>query len=111
MQVDAELIEDIVIARVKGRVDGANAIQFWKELRAAIGDGDQFVIVDLADLRYVSSSGLRVFMLVAKERKIRHRGMALCSLSNSVEQVFEIIGIGKIIPIYASRSDAIAAHG
>ena len=111
MQVTAEWVGGIVIARVKGRVDGSNSIQFWKELRAAIGEGDQSVIVDLADLRYISSSGLRVFMLVSKERRIQHRGMALCSLSDSVEQVFGITGIDKIIPIYESRSDAIAAHG
>ncbi len=111
MKVRTRRIEGNLTARIEGRVDGSNALDLWRELRAAIGEGDHFVILDLEDLAYVSSAGLRVFMLVAKDRAIRARGMAACSLSDPVRRVFKISGCDRIIPTYASMSEALSANG
>ncbi len=109
MKVHAEKEDGILIARAVGRVDGANALEFQNALRAAIGDDDD-VILDLEGLSYVSSAGLRVFLLTAKEVRRRSGRFSICSLSDSIDKVFTISGFDRVIQTHGSRSEARAAY-
>ena len=109
MKVHAERVDGNVIAKAVGRVDGANALEFQNALRAAISDDDD-VILDLEGLSYVSSAGLRVFLLMAKEVGRRKRRFSICSLSDSIDKVFTISGFDKVIQIHGSPAEARDAY-
>jgi anti-anti-sigma factor len=102
-------LRDTLIAKTDGRVDGANAREFQTALDAAIDDNEFSVVLDMEQLSYISSAGLRVILLTAKALQGRNRKFAICALSESIREVFEISGFDKIISIHASRSDALAA--
>lgn len=106
MDIDVERKNGTLIAQVAGRVDSANAREFEQALSNAIGD-DSRVILDLGELSYISSSGLRVLLLVAKALRNKGAEFALCSLSDPIREVFEISGFDKIIPIYGSLADVV----
>ncbi len=108
MEINVERENGTLIAQVAGRVDSANARQFEQGLSEAIGD-DRNVIIDFGGLSYISSSGLRVLLLVAKTLRQRSAHLALCSLAGPIREVFEISGFDKIIPIHDSRAGALAA--
>lgn len=99
--------EGVLILQVEGRVDGANADEFLTLLRASIGHNDRFVILDLEQLSYVGSAGLRILLMVAKKLHHKRGILVTCSLSESARKVFDISGIDKVIPVYPSRADAI----
>jgi anti-anti-sigma factor len=101
--------EGTVIAKTEGRVDGSNASEFHSALESAISPDDHTVILDFEDLSYISSAGLRVILLVAKELRDRDSKLAVCSLPNSIREVFAISGFDKIIATHASQAEAIAA--
>ena len=109
MEIETERQGDALIAKTDGRVDGANAREFQTALEAAINDNDCSVVLDMARLSYISSAGLRVILLMAKTLQGRNRKLAICSLSESIQEVFEISGFDKIIPIHASTVEAVAA--
>lgn len=111
MEVHTEREDGILIARAEGRVDGTNAREFEKALLAAIGEDDRLLIIDLQELIYISSAGLRVFLMVAKELQRRGGKLVVCTLTETINEVFEISGFSKIIPTHASRSEAVARHG
>ena len=110
MEVHAEREDGILIARAEGRVDGNNAREFEGKLNAAIGEDDRLLVMDLQDLSYISSAGLRVFLMIAKEFQRRGGKLVVCSLTDTINEVFEISGFSKIIPTHASRSEALAKH-
>ena len=110
MEINVERENETMVARVAGRVDSTNAREFEQALNASISD-DRKVIVDLGELSYISSSGLRVILLFAKMLQRRDAKLALCSLSESIREVFEISGFDKIILIHASQTEARAALG
>ena len=101
--------DGVLIAKPEGRIDGVNARDFHDALSEAIGTSNSAVIVDLADINYISSAGLRTFLLVAKTLQQRSAQFALCSLSKSIQEIFEISGFDKIIAIHASEEEALAA--
>ncbi len=111
MSISTEREGTALIAKAEGRVDGANAREFQNALETAVGPDDKAVILDLGSLHYISSAGLRVILLVAKTLQSRNAKLGVCSLSGSIKEVFEISGFDKIIPVYASKQDAVSGLG
>ena len=108
MDIQTEREENTLIAKAAGRIDGVNARDFEEAMKAAISEDDNAVIMDLGELSYISSAGLRVILLIAKGLRKRNAEFMLCSLSDPIREVFEISGFDKVIPVHASRADALA---
>lgn len=109
MEVTSERRGDAVIVSTEGRVDGSNAGDFQDAMEAAIGEDDAAVILNLALLDYISSAGLRIILLSAKNLRQRNVKFAICSLSSSVHELFIISGFDQIIAIHPSADTALAA--
>ena len=85
-----------------------NAREFHDNLYKEIIASGNLVILDLENLSYINSAGLRSILLVAKTLRGKKTRFVLCSLSDSAKEIFKIAGFDKIIEIFESRSDAIA---
>ncbi len=109
MAVTSERQGGTLIAHVEGRVDGSNAREFQGDLESAINDDDRIVVLDLAQLSYISSAGLRVILMVAKTLQRQQAKFAVCGLSEMIREVFQVSGFDKIIPTHNSKEDALAA--
>ncbi len=106
MEITERRTADIVTLFLSGRLDITTAKTFEERFIAQIESGDRRFIIDLAELKYISSSGLRVFLLAAK-RLGSNGKIVLCSLKDSVREVFNIAGFSSIFPIYGSHDEAI----
>ena len=79
---------------------------FEDKLLADIDSGGQRFVIDLAQLEYVSSSGLRVFLVAAKRLTSSKGKIVLCSLKDHIRQVFDLAGFSSILAIFGSRDEA-----
>ena len=111
MKVIIEREGETLVAMAEDRVDGTNASEFQQALEAAISENDSIVILDCEQLSYISSAGLRVVLLTARALQRQNSKFAVCSLSDQIREVFEISGFDKIIPVHATRADALGALG
>ncbi len=109
MGVQTERHEDTLIVKAKGRIDGTNAKDFQVELEAAIDLSESAVILDMEHLSYISSAGLRVILLMAKTLRNQKTKFAVCSLSDSIREIFEISGFDQIVSIHDSQAAALAS--
>ena len=109
MELTIEREGGAVTAKVNGRIDSTNARDFEEAIRTSIEDGDLTVVMDLENLSYISSAGLRAVLMTAKTLWKRDAKFSLCSLSGPVKEVFEISGFDKIIPIHDTRDAALAS--
>ena len=96
MDITTERQDGILSALVSGRIDGSNVVQFEETVRTAIEDGDRAVMMDLENLSYISSAGLRVVLLIAKNVWARDAKFALCAVSDQIRQVVEVSGFDKM---------------
>lgn len=104
----------VSVVRSKGRLDFSAAADFQARVDQALaGDGaaPAAVIIDAAGLEYVSSAGLRVFLVGARNAKGAGVGFGVCGLVPAVSEVFALSGFDRIIKVSASVDDAIAASG
>ena len=109
MDVTTKRQDGVLSARVGGRIDGSNAVEFEEAIKTAIEESDRAVIMDFERLTYISSAGLRAILLTAKALGNRNAKFALCSLSGQIREVFEMSGFDKIIAMYPSRVEALAS--
>ena len=96
-----------MVLLVSGRMDAESAPQFEEKCRACIAEGITVLVVDLGELTYVSSMGLRSFVFIAKTLQQRGGALRICGLKGLVKQVFEITGLLGIFPVYESLEAAL----
>lgn len=111
MQITTESENGVLIAEVRGRIDGTNAGEFERAVLGAAGESEGAIVLDCENLSYISSAGLRAVLLIAKGLAQRNVAFALCSLSGSVKEVFEVSGFDRIIATLGSRTEALGAVG
>jgi anti-anti-sigma factor len=105
--IERTQVSDQVVLLVSGRMDAENAPQFEEQCRVCIAEGFVGLVVDLGELRYVSSMGLRSFISVAKTLQEKGGVLRLCRLNGLVKQVFEITGLLPLFSVYQSVDAAV----
>jgi anti-sigma B factor antagonist len=82
---------------VKGRLDTTTAPQLEKEIQENL-QGLTKLVIDLKELEYISSAGLRV--LLAAQKAMNKQGeMVVQNVDESVMEVFEVTGFSDILTI------------
>ncbi len=109
MTIYAEREVEALVIKADGRIDGLNARQFQEDLTAEISEKDNTLILNFESLSYISSAGIRVILTTAKMLQRRRGRLALSSLTDSVREIFEISGFDQIIPVHATKEEAISA--
>jgi anti-anti-sigma factor len=107
MDISEDRKADAVILALSGKLDATSAKPFEDRILAVINSGARGLVVDLSQLEYISSSGLRVFLLAAKRLQDTQGKMILCALKDHIRQVFDLAGFSSILSIYGSRDEAI----
>lgn len=111
MAIDALSNGATVLVLAEPRLDSSNADAFSEELASAANPTCRAVVIDMQDLDYISSAGLRAIMQAVRRMQQQGGSLALCSLSSDVRAVFETSGFDQLVPIHPSRADAVAAVG
>jgi anti-anti-sigma factor len=99
---------DTLVLAVSGRIDAITAKLFEATVLTQVQSSKTPLVLDLDRLKYISSAGLRVILLAAKQQKLKNVKFALCNLHDEVRDVFEISGFAKILEIHPSRAAAVA---
>ena len=89
--------ETVTLAPV-GRLDTASAPALEKEIDAAVAGGARQLILDMRELAYTSSAGLRV-ILRAQKQMTPLGGMKVTHVSDDVMEIFDITGFLDILTI------------
>ncbi len=95
-----------------GRVDHLNSDEFLAALAphlALCETGGIALLFDLSEVEYMSSSGLRVLMIAAKQAKPRGGQVAVAAPQALVAEVLEISRFNLVLPIHASVDDGLRA--
>ena len=89
----------IPVLQASGRLDASTVSILEHALMRALHTNAKAVILELAEVTYISSSGLRV--LLTSRRRLRDRGgdLLLCALSQNVRDVFDMVGFTALFGV------------
>jgi anti-sigma B factor antagonist len=109
MEMDVEEADGgVAFVILRGRLDtaGANAI----DLRFnAIAGFRRAIVVDLSEVEFLASLGIRVLVLGARAVKNKGGKLAILSPNKSVSSVLSAARTDTLIPIFPDRAAAVAA--
>lgn len=108
MDVEERNDGPVTIIAPKGHLDSLTSPQLQPKLLEVVKRGGP-IVVDCAELPYVSSAGLRVLMLAAKQGRSSGARIALAALQPTVRKVFDISGFSALFEIHETASEACAA--
>ena len=98
----------VTVVRPCGHLDSAETESFERELMTAVETQEPRVVLDLDSLQFVSSSGLRVLLLAAKEIERKGGLLLLCALKPQIEVLLETAGFTRLLQIRTSRTEAVS---
>ena len=101
---------DIVVAAPVGRIDHAAAGQLEQALAPLLADtpsGKGGLILDFAGVDYISSVGLRVLMIAAKQMRGRNAHIAVAALQPTVSEIFAISRFDSVLEVFPSVREGI----
>ena len=111
MQLALRQIADVVVAMPNGRIDHAAAGLLESQLLPVLEQATakhSAMVLDFAEVEYISSVGLRVLMIAAKSMRAQNRPIAIAALQPVVAEIFSISRFDKVLTVYPTVRSALA---
>lgn len=111
MQFSSCRYADVVVATPSGRVDHASAASFEQLLLPLVADAGERkagVVLDFGGVAYISSVGLRVLMVAAKQMRGTGAPIVVAAPQPVVAEIFAISRFDHVLEIVPSVRDALA---
>jgi len=111
MKVVSHEYAGAVVLTPDGRLDHDNSEAFRAALQPhldASARPGRGVVLDLSGLEYVSSAGLRCFVLAAKQAKAQGGRVVIAGMQPVVAEIFQISRFNLVFDIFATVRDALA---
>ena len=106
--VTPDLSGPVPVARVAGEVDLANAARLRQELMALATDDVDGLIVDLTDVPYADSAGIKVLFDLARDLRRRDRSLAVTvPVSSPLRRLLKITNFQEVAPICDDAQTAV----
>ncbi|KAF0225883.1 MAG: stage II sporulation protein AA [Rhodospirillaceae bacterium] len=108
MEIREDQADGAMVLVPVARVDSATAKAFEVRVLAAVNSGAAKIVIDFAELDYISSAGLRVVLVGAKMTRAP-RKFALCGMKPHIREIFDVSGFARILTILPDRTTALSA--
>lgn len=101
-------VEGIDIVALSGRLVIADVPQIRQKLLAIIEQGNGKLILHLAEVGFMDSSGLSVLVSVFKAARVRGGDIVLLGLSPTVRSLIELTRLQQVFSIFDDEAAAVA---
>lgn len=109
MNINVSAHNNVTLVEVSGRIDSMNANQLGEALSTEIDNGHIHMVLDLANVEYMSSAGLRE--IVSALKKVRGKGdVRIAQPSHRVREVLEMAGLDTIFQIFPTLAGAMGSY-
>jgi anti-sigma B factor antagonist len=94
----------VKVIQPSGIFDGTKANGFEQEINQCLETGAEIILVDLENVSFMDSSGLRVLVSALKIIKASDRKLVVCSVNKQVRLLFELASVDKFFEIYPNQA-------
>jgi anti-sigma B factor antagonist len=110
MEITTKQLKRVDVVTVSGRVDSSTAPELDEVLKSILEAERYRICMDLSDLEYISSAGIKVLISVLKTCKRWNRGdLRLTNLLPRIADVFDLAGLTPLFKIYPNLVEAVGS--
>jgi anti-sigma B factor antagonist len=111
MKTEVQQENNSTIVKVTGSVDALTAADLSRVLSNQIAEGKVNLIVDLVDVEFMSSAGLRTLLGAVKDARSHSGDLRITSTNPGVDKVLKMSGFHNIAKVFASQAEAVSSFG
>lgn len=107
MNIQVSQKEHYLIVALQGRLDTTQADGVERQIQEILGQGHNKIIFDCMEMEYISSSGLRIFLIVQKKMMGSGGTLKICNLQPTIHEIFDMSGFSMIFSILPDLESAL----
>jgi anti-anti-sigma factor len=111
MDITTKVQDGATVIKISGSLDGNTVNDAQQQIMPLISSRDLALVMDLKDCSYISSAGLRLLLMAAKQLATQNGNLVLCGLSPEIKDVMEMTGFNTFFKTFDSVAAAISAVG
>ena len=109
MKTEVRRENDISVVSVSGSVDALTAAELAGVIAEQIADGHVNLVVDLTNVEFMSSAGLRTLLGAVKETRSNGGDLRIASTNPGIDKVLKMSGFHNIAKVFTSSTDALSS--
>ncbi|MBL8029217.1 MAG: STAS domain-containing protein [Fibrobacteres bacterium] len=98
---------EVTVIRLEGSIDAYNSELLSASLTNLIDKGSKKIVVDCSRLKFISSSGMGVFLAVEDDVNEGGGGLKFAAVPETILSVFSKVGLTDLFRVYAKEEQAI----
>jgi len=106
MEMELSFSQDIAKVKLRGRLDTPGVDGIETKLTASVVPEGRTAVIDLSEVSFIASMGLRMFIGIAKALKIRGAKIVLYAPQSQVSEIFATVLLANIVPVVADEAEA-----
>lgn len=110
MDIQSTQQGSVLVISISGSMDALTAPILSEEMRQQIEAGHTNLVVDMTELEYSSSAGLRALLSGVKEARQHAGDLRLAGLRPNVRKVLEMSGFTTILKVFPSVAEAVQSY-
>ena len=107
MQITVRNSGDVKVLDFEGKLDTQTSADAQARLTQLIDGGERKLLLNFETLDYISSAGLRILLVSAKQLTAAGGELRICCLNEVVREVFEISGFTTIFNVFGTEAEAL----
>lgn len=107
LQFKQEKKGDVLVLFLEGRLDALTSSATEKKWIDLVQQGEKYLLLDCADVNYLSSAGLRSLLNLNKKIQATQGQLVLCSLSPSVQDILNMSGFHHVLTLKESIQEGL----
>jgi anti-anti-sigma factor len=111
VQLTTQQFADTMVVAPTGRIDHRSAAELEAALLPLVGraaEARASLVLDFSGVEYISSVGLRVLMIAAKQMRAAQARLSVAALCSVVAEIFSISRFDKVLTVNGTLEDALA---
>jgi anti-sigma B factor antagonist len=115
MQIEHRRFNRVDLLEVVGRVDAATSPRLKQQIETLFSEGRYRIVLDLAQLEYISSPGLRVLIEARKRARewkitdLEGGDIRIANLPPRIKEVFDLTGFTTLFELYGDVTEAVGS--
>jgi anti-sigma B factor antagonist len=108
MDIQTTEFKRCIVIKTSGRIDGSNAPDLSKALKALIAKGNTNIVLDMSDVNFMASAGW--WVLIDTQKKCKPGGeLVLASVEKGIQDSLNLVGMGSYFHIYNDITSAVGS--
>lgn len=107
MDIEQEQKNKVLVLKINGRLDAVSSPQAEKRIFDLISQGKLYLLLNFAEVTYLSSAGMRMLLSASKKLKALSGRLVICQVTTNVMDVLKMSGFEHVIEIVPTLQDGL----